>query len=81
MIYLRSAASILLFPRASFLLFLLYHTYLYSFPLGFHLLALLVFFLLVSWLMVFTIRKLEYPAYMSGEVSLEQPRCGDCATV
>jgi hypothetical protein len=74
MLYLRAAGSIQLFPRAAFLLFLLYHTYLYSFPAGFHLLALLVFFLLLTWLMVLTVRKMEYPAYMAGEVSLEQPR-------
>eukprot|EP00602_Paraphysomonas_sp_CaronLab_P005156 CAMPEP_0185035770 /NCGR_PEP_ID=MMETSP1103-20130426/27735_1 /TAXON_ID=36769 /ORGANISM="Paraphysomonas bandaiensis, Strain Caron Lab Isolate" /LENGTH=540 /DNA_ID=CAMNT_0027573017 /DNA_START=206 /DNA_END=1826 /DNA_ORIENTATION=- len=74
MIYIRCSPAIQLFPRAVLSLFLLYHIYLYSFPLGFHLFALFVFFLFLSWLMIFTVRKLEYPAFIRGEISLEQPR-------
>ena len=74
MIYIRSALAISFFPRASFLLFLLYHFYLYSYPSGFHLLALLVLFLSLNWLMMVTMLKLELPAYMRGDVSIDQPR-------
>lgn len=74
MIYVRSSLAISFFPRASFLLFLLYHFYLYSFPSGFHLLALLVLFLALNWLMMITLLKIELPAYIRGDVSFEQPR-------
>lgn len=74
MIYVRSSLAISFFPRASFLLFLLYHFYLYSFPSGFHLLALLVLFLGLNWLMMITLLKIELPAYIRGDVSFEQPR-------
>lgn len=63
MIYVRSTGSILLFPRAAFLLFALYHVYLFSFPAGFHLLAIFVMFLLVGILMLYCIRTFEYEAY------------------
>lgn len=74
MIYVRCSLSIQIFPRASLALFLVYHFYLYSFPSGFHILALLVFFLYLTWLMVLTVSKFERPAFNRGDVSLEQPR-------
>jgi hypothetical protein len=75
MIYVRSNFSIQLFPRASIALFLLYHFYLFGHPSGFHLLALLVMFLLLSALMIFCVRKYEMIAYQRGIVNQDQPRC------
>lgn len=66
--------GILLFPRATFLLFALYHVYLYSFPAGFHLLAIFVMFLMVSILMLYCIRTFEYEAYQRGAVSMDCTR-------
>ena len=74
MIYIRSANSILLFPRASLALFLLYHFYLFSHPSGFHLLALLVLFLFLTALMIYCVRKFEFEAYHRGLVNIDQPR-------
>lgn len=74
MIYLRSATSIEFFPRISLLLFLLYHVYYYSFPSGFHLLALTVMSFLIMALMTHCVRVYEVKAYRQGLVSFEQPR-------
>jgi hypothetical protein len=74
MIYVRSSLSIQLVPRAVLLAYLLAHFYILSYPSGFHLLSLLLLFLFYSWLMLFTVRKLEYSAFMRGDVNLEQPR-------
>jgi hypothetical protein len=49
MIYVRARGSIVLFPRAALALFLIYHFYYFSFPAGFHVLALVtMFFFLVA---------------------------------
>ena len=74
MIYVRSKASIQFFPRASLLLFLLYHFYLYSFPAGFIGLAENVMFLAMILLMIVCVKEFELEAYLRGEVSMEQPR-------
>jgi hypothetical protein len=74
MIYVRVALSISLFPRAVFLFFLLYHFYLFSFPSGFHLLALLNLFLALTFLMIHVVIKIEYPAFIRGIISLDIPR-------
>jgi len=74
MIYVRAKASIQLFPRASLALFLLYHFYYFSFPGGFHTLALSVVFFALASLMVHCLRVYELQAYSQGLVSIEQPR-------
>lgn len=74
MIYLRSSLAIQFFPPASLLLYLLYHIYLFSFPSGFHLLAILCLFLSLSHLMIFTLRKFEFPAFLRGVVTIDSPR-------
>ena len=74
MIYVRSKLSIAIFPRASLALFLVYHFYLYSQPTGFHLLALLVMFLFLAYLMATCVRKFEVPCYNRGGVSMDTPR-------
>jgi len=74
MIYVRAAGSIVLFPRASMALFLIYHFYLFSYPSGFHLLALLVMLFLLLWLMMFCVRKYEIEAFHRGLVTSDQPR-------
>ena len=74
MIYVRASASILLFPRASLALFLIYHFYLFCCPMGFHLLALLVLLFFLLWLMMYCVRKYEIPAFHRGYVNPDQPR-------
>jgi hypothetical protein len=74
MIYVRSYMSIQIFPRFSLALYLVYHFYLFSQPQGFHLLALLVMFTFLTALMIFCVRKYEYPAYMRGDISMDTPR-------
>jgi hypothetical protein len=74
MIYVRSVASIQLFPRASLALFLIYHFYYFSFPSGLHLLALSVMSLLLLFLMIYCVRVFETKAFQQGYVSLDQPR-------
>jgi len=74
MIFIRSKASIQLFPRVSMLLFLLYNFYYLSFPSGFDMLAINTVFLTMVYLMFFCARYFEFDAYMRGEVSLDQPR-------
>eukprot|EP01038_Epipyxis_sp_PR26KG_P009964 gene9964-13401_t len=74
MIYVRSIGSILLFPRASLGLFLIYHFYYYSFPAGYHMLALFVMFLFLLLLMFYCIRVFEVKAFHYGHVSIDQPR-------
>jgi hypothetical protein len=76
MLYVRSKATIQFFPRFSFLLFLLYHFYLYSFPAGsgFDMLAVNVMLLGLLYSMLFCLRTFEVPAFNRGEVSIDQPR-------
>lgn len=74
MIYVRSEYSILLFPRASLALFLIFHFYYYSFPSGFHLLALFIMFIFLIYIMTYCIRRYEVKAFRQGLVNLDQPR-------
>jgi hypothetical protein len=74
MVFIRSKASIILFPRVSLLLFLLYNFYFFSFPAGFDMLAINTIFLALVYLMLYCARVFEFDAYMRGEVSLDQPR-------
>mmetsp|Transcript_25239 Transcript_25239/g.43466 ORF Transcript_25239/g.43466 Transcript_25239/m.43466 type:complete len:673 (-) Transcript_25239:3-2021(-) len=74
MIYVRSTGSIQLFPRASLALFLIYHFYYFSFPSGFHVLALVTMFFFLLALMVHCIRVYEMKDYERGIISLDQPR-------
>lgn len=74
MIYLRSEMSIRIFPRASLALFLILHFYYYSFPSGFHLLALSVMFTFLVLLMSYCVRVFEVKAFRMGLVSFDQPR-------
>jgi len=74
MIYVRSSASIQLFPRASLGLFLVYHFYYFSFPSGFHVLAVVVLFFSLLFLMIHCIRMFEIKAFDRGLISLDQPR-------
>lgn len=74
MIYMRSAASIQVFPRACMALFVLFHIYYYSFPTGFHILALTVMTLSSIVLMVHCVRVYETKAFRLGHLSVDQPR-------
>jgi hypothetical protein len=74
MIYVRAVGSIQLFPRMSLGLFLIFHFYYYSFPSGFHLLALLVMFLFLVYIMTYCIRVYEVKAFRQGLVNIDQPR-------
>ncbi len=60
MIYVRARGSIVLFPRAAMALFLIYHFYYFSFPAGFHVLALVTMFFFLVAVMVRT------PAFVTG---------------
>jgi len=74
LLYVRSVESIILFPRALFAAFALYHVYLYSFPMGFHMLALMCLMSFVGYLMIFCLRHYESKAYNRGVVTGDQPR-------
>ena len=74
MIYVRAEGSILLFPRASLALFLIFHFYFYSFPSGFHLLALMTMFVFLIYIMAFCIRHYEIKAFRQGLLNIDQPR-------
>lgn len=74
LLYVRSAESIIFFPRAVFAAFALYHVYLYSFPMGFHMLALMCLMCFVGYLMIFCLRHYEKQAFNRGVVSSDQPR-------
>jgi hypothetical protein len=72
LIYARSSTSIQLFPRACLTAFAVYHFYLYSYPSGFHILALCALFSATMSLMLLLVRKYETVAYNRGIVSPEQ---------
>ena len=74
MLYVRSLGSIRVFPRTCCAAFLLYHFYRYSFPSGFHSLALFLVFLLTSWSMSYCLQKFELPAYNRGDITYDRPR-------
>jgi hypothetical protein len=74
MIYVRSRASITLFPRFCLALYLLLHIYMYCQPAGFHLLAILVMFVFYLWIMIFCVRKYELEAFNRGHISIDHPR-------
>lgn len=52
----------------------MYHFYSFSNPAGFDNAALMTFTMATFGLILFTLRKMEYPAYMRGDVMIEQPR-------
>jgi hypothetical protein len=74
MIYVRAVGSIQLFPRTSLAAFLIFHFYYYSYPSGFHILALMVMFFFITYVMIFCVRVFEVKAFRQGLVSIEQPR-------
>lgn len=77
MIYVRARQSIALFPKAFFLLFVLYHVYYYSYPAGFHMLALATTSAAMVLLMTACIRAFEIKAYYTGVINVDTPRCAD----
>ena len=74
MIYVRASGSIVLFSRGSLALFFMYHLYYYSFPSGFHSLALTLMTFALMSLMIFCVRTFELKAFRQGLVNIEQPR-------
>merc|ERR1719476_1060451 len=74
MVFVRSALSVLFFPRITILYFIAYHVYLFSVPYGFFGIALIPWFLLMVHAMLFTILKFEVSAISRGAVSQECPR-------
>ncbi len=74
MLFVRALESIVLLPRAMFACFAIYHIYVFSCPMGFHMLALSTMLLFVTYLCLFSLRKFEKPAYYRGAISSEQPR-------
>ena len=73
-VYVRSVASIRFFPRFFCGFFVVYHIYVFSFPSGFHYAALVSFTTATVSLLLFSLRKLEYPAFMRGDVVIDRPR-------
>jgi hypothetical protein len=71
---LRSQEGRHFFPRIFFLLFSLFHYYLFSFPFGFSYTALASTFLFLAHSMLFFWLRYELPAVAHGLVSLNQPR-------
>lgn len=63
-----------MFPGIAMALFLLYHVYIFASPTGFHLLALLVMFLLLFVAMVYTVRVYELPHFHRGDITEVTPR-------
>jgi hypothetical protein len=72
MIYVRAKASIVVFPRITFALYLVYNFYVYLSPNGFHLLALLASFTINVALMAFCVNKFEMEEFRSGTVNIDQ---------
>ena len=73
-ISLRSTNGLHFFPRIFFLLFSLFHFYLFSFPFGFRHTALACTALFMVHSMLFFWHRFELPAVALGRVSVEQPR-------
>ncbi|GKY93646.1 hypothetical protein MPSEU_000332000 [Mayamaea pseudoterrestris] len=76
-ISLRSAQGMHYFPRIFFLLFSLFHYYLFSFPFGFSYTALTSTVLFMAHSMLFFFCRYELPAVAHGQVSLSNPRMGN----
>ena len=73
-ISLRSTNGLHFFPRIFFLLFSLFHFYLFSFPFGFTHTALACTTCFMVHSMLFFCHRYELPAVALGRVSAEQPR-------
>lgn len=74
MLYVRSLATIRLFPRLCFGSFLIYHFYRYTYPSGFHGLALFLLFCFNCWAMAYCVQKFELVAFNRGDVNFDRPR-------
>jgi len=75
-ISLRSAQGIHFFPRIFFLLFALFHFYLFSFPFGFSYMAFGSTICVMAHSMLFFWHRYELPAVAHGLVTIEHPRMG-----
>jgi hypothetical protein len=73
---LRSSQGLHFFPRIFFLLFSLFHFYLFLYPFGFCYTALASTALFMTHSMLFFWHRYELPAVAHGHVTLEHPRMG-----
>jgi hypothetical protein len=73
---LRSSQGLHFFPRIFFLLFSLFHFYLFLYPFGFCYTALASTALFMAHSMLFFWHRYELPAVAHGHVTLEHPRMG-----
>jgi hypothetical protein len=73
---LRSSQGLHFFPRIFFLLFSLFHFYLFLYPFGFCYTALASTSLFMTHSMLFFWHRYELPAVAHGHVTLEHPRMG-----
>jgi hypothetical protein len=73
---LRSSQGLHFFPRIFFLLFSLFHFYLFLYPFGFCYTALASTALFMTHSMLFFWHRYELPAVAHGHVTLENPRMG-----
>jgi hypothetical protein len=77
---LRSAQGLHFFPRIFFLLFSLFHYYLFSFPFGFSYTAFTSTILFMAHSMLYFWHRYELPAVAHGHVSLSNPRMNNNGT-
>jgi hypothetical protein len=74
---MRSSQGIHFFPRIFFLLFSLFHYYIFSFPFGFSYTALASTVCFMAHSMLFFWFRYELPAFAHGYISLQRPRMTD----
>lgn len=74
LIFVRARSSIVFFSRTAALSFMAFHVYFYHFQMGFFDLAACSAFAAMFAVKLFVLQGIELPAYMSGEISHDQPR-------
>lgn len=74
LIFVRARSSIVFFSRMAALSFVAFHVYFYHFQMGYFGIAAAAAFCSMLAVKMYVLRAIEMPAYVSGEVSHEQPR-------
>ena len=74
LIFVRARSSIVFFSRSAALSFFAFHVYFYHFQMGYFRIAAAAVFCAMLAVKLYVLRAIELPAFMSGDVSHEQPR-------
>lgn len=74
LIFVRSRLSIVFFSRTAAISFLAFHVYYYHFHTGYFAIAAGACFTAMFAVKLYVLQYLELPAYMSGEISHDEPR-------